>query len=161
MTTQQFAAWVEPWAQSYSDVRREGAARARTATAAELSQATGDEGWTVREELLHLAASDTDFIDALGAMVDGRTPDTDVFIDIDARNKRNLAKWQSRSMEDVASALEHNIGTLHGLLGRLTADDERRRPDGIPLEIGQLVKGYGQHSPYHLAQIRDALARAD
>src|SRR4029079_17499282 len=131
----------------------------RSLTDAEMSRPTGDEGWSVRQEMLHIAASDADFLPVLTAIVSGKTPDTSVFADIDARNARNLAAWQSRPMNEVADELENNGIATQELLGRLTDDDESRQPDGVPFAIGQLIAGYGQHGPYHLGQIRQALGR--
>ncbi len=157
MAEYEFAAWVESLAASYRGDRAEAVQLARSLSDGELKRPTGDEGWTVREEIVHVAASDTDFVRTLGSILDGGTPDMSVFADIDARNARNLAAWQGRSMGEVANELERNGHATQEMLARLTDADESRQPDGLPFPLNQLLNGYGQHSPYHLGQIRRAV----
>ena len=157
MTRYEFAIWVGPLAAAYREDRAEAVRIARSVSDVELSRPTGDEGWSVREEMLHIAASDTDFVGVLGAIVRGETPDTSVFADIDARNARNLAAWQGRSMRELADELESNGRETQELLSQLKVEDESRQPGGVPFAIGQLLAGYGQHGPYHVGQIRQAL----
>jgi uncharacterized damage-inducible protein DinB len=132
---------------------------ARTVTEEQLSRPTGDEGWSVRKEFTHIAASDPDFVKTLRAILDGSTPDLSVFADIDARNARNLEAWKDRSMEEIADELERNGQVLQDLLARLTDDDEARQPEGMPFPLSGLINGYGQHGPYHLGQIRRAVGQ--
>jgi uncharacterized damage-inducible protein DinB len=157
MTTHSFAAWVEPLAASYRGNRAEVVQLARTLTEEQLSRPTGDEGWSVRKEVTHIAASDPDFVRTLNAILDGGTPDLSLFTDIDARNARNLEAWKDRSVEEIAGELESNGLALQDLLARLADDDEGRQPEGLPFPIGFLINGYGQHGPYHLGQIRQAI----
>jgi uncharacterized damage-inducible protein DinB len=158
MTTKnEFAAWVQPLAAAYREDRAQAVRRARSLSDGELSRPTGDEGWSVREEMLHIAASDTDFLLLFAALLRGETLDTSMFADIDARNARNLAAWQDRSMREVADELESNGLATQDLLSQLTDEDESRQPEGVPFAISQLLGGYGQHGPYHVGQIRQAL----
>ncbi len=157
MTAHSFAAWVEPLAASYRENRADIVQLTRTLTDEQLSLATGDEGWSVREEVTHIAASDPDFVTTLGAILDGGTPDLSIFNEIDARNARNLEAWKSRSIEEIAGELEKNGHALQALLARLTVEDETRQPDGMPFPLAGLINGYGQHGPYHLGQIRAAI----
>ena len=154
----EFATWVQPIAASYHDAHLEAIQRARMLNAGELALPTGDRGWSVRDELAHMAASDEDFIATLGAVLDGKQVDFSVFADIDARNARNLDAWSTRSVEDIASALERSDAALQELLARLTPEDEQRTPEGFPFPLSQMLQGYGMHHPYHLEQISGALA---
>lgn len=159
MTDLTFAEWVEPLAVSYRENYAEVVRLARWLTDEQLSRPTGDEGWSVRTEVVHMAASDQDFANTLGAILDGRTPDLSIFVDIDARNARNLETWKERSIEDVAVALEKSGDVLQELLVRLGDEDETRQPDGMPFPLGQLIRGYGQHGPYHLGQMQRAIGQ--
>lgn len=160
MTAHSFAAWVEPLAASYRENRADVVQIARSLSDEQLSRPTGDEGWSVRKEVLHIAASDPDFVKTLGTILDGATPDLSIFTDIDARNARNLEAWKDRDMQDVAGELESNGRLLQDLLARLTVEDGSRQPEGMPFPLGQLIVGYGQHGPYHLGQIRKAIGQA-
>jgi len=161
MASRKFAAWVEPLAASYRESRADLVQLARTLTDEQLSRPTGDEGWSVRKEVTHIAASDPDFLKTLNAILDGGTPDLDIFTDIDARNARNLERWKNRSMEEMTGELESNGQALQDLLARLTADDKARQPEGLPFPLGFLINGYGQHGPYHLGQIRQAIGQSE
>ena len=154
----QFAAWVEEIALRYRDAHEEAIERARALSADELAMATGDSGWSVKDELAHMAASDEDFAKTLGSVLDGQRADLSVFADIDERNARNLDAWSTRSTEEIAAALERSDGALQELLARLTAEDEQRVPDGFPFPLAQMLQGYGMHHPYHLEQIAGALS---
>jgi hypothetical protein len=153
------AAWVQPFADSYRDSHAVAVQLARTLTREQMATPTGDEPWTVREEMLHIAASDPDFIRVLTAIVRGEAPDTSVFADIDKRNARNLSEWASRSMQEVGDELESNGLVLQGLLAQLKDEDEARQPAGVPFATKDLIAGYGQHAPYHIGQIRKAIGQ--
>lgn len=154
-----FAPWVEPLAASYRENRAVAVRLARSLTREQMSAPTGDEGWAVREEMLHIAASDPDFLRVLGAIIGGETPDTGVFADIDKRNARNLSEWASRTLQEVGDELEANGLALQELLSQLTDEDEVRQPEGMPFSIGQLIVGYGSHGPYHVGQVRAAIGQ--
>ena len=154
-----FASWVELPAASYRENRAEAVRLARSLTREQMAAPTGDEGWTVREEMLHIAASDPDFIRALGEIIRGGSPDMSLFNDIDKRNARNLSEWASRPMREVGDELESNGEALQRLLAQLKEDDESRQPDGMPFSIGQLVAGYGTHGPYHVGQVHAAIGQ--
>src|SRR5581483_9180931 len=144
-----FAAWVAPHAAAYQQHRAEAARLARSLSPEQLARPAADAGWTVRDEILHIASSDPDFIGMLGPLVAGGTPDTSAFADIDARNARNLAAWANRSMAEAAEALERNGREIEALLAQLKDEDETRQPDGLPFPLGQIVMGYGMHAAYH------------
>ena len=161
MTTQEYAAWVAPLAARDGESRSEAVRLARSLGDADLAKRTGDTGWTVRDELTHMASSDPDFLAMLRAILRGEKADTSVFADIDGRNARNLEARHGRSIDEIASELEENGRSLQQLLAQLTDDDESRQPEGVPFPIRGLVDGYSQHAPYHLTQIRGALGRAE
>src|SRR5262245_1593403 len=100
-TSLTFADWVAPHAASYRENRAGAASLARSLSDEQLQRPAPDAGWTVRDELVHLASTDPDFIGVLGAIVAGETPDTSVFANVDGRNAHNLAAWTDRSMSDV------------------------------------------------------------
>lgn len=152
-----FASWVEPIAAGYHDAHVEAIERARTLSDEDLAKPTGDSGWSVRDELTHMAAADGDFVRTLSAVVAGEQVDLSIFDNIDERNARHLSGWADRSREDIATALERNDGKLQELLARLTPEDETRTPAGFPFPLAQLMQGYGMHHPYHLEQIAGAL----
>ena len=161
MTQQrQFAAWVEPFAGRFRESRGEAVRLARELGDGDLAVSTGDAGWSVRDELAHISASESDFLEVLGAIVRGEAPDTSAFADIDGRNARNLAALEGRPMADIAHDLEDHGRTLQELLGRLSDGDEGQQPAGIPFSMSGLLGGYAQHEPYHLDQIHAALRRA-
>lgn len=157
MAADKFAGWVESLAASYRVDNAEAVRLARSLSNDDLKRPTGDLGWTVREEIVHVAAADTDFTRMLGSIVGGGTPDIAVFADIDARNARNLAAWQGRSLEEIARELERGGQVMQALLARLTDADESRQPEGFPFPLNQLLSLYGQHGPHHLGQIRLAV----
>src|SRR5262245_60369394 len=128
MSERTFAAWVEPLAASYRENRAAVVELARGLSDEQLARATGDEGWSVRTEFTHIAASDPDFVKTLTLILDGGKADLSIFNDIDARNARNLDAWKDRSMPNIAAALENNGRTLQLLLSRLTDEDESRQP---------------------------------
>jgi uncharacterized damage-inducible protein DinB len=162
VTVQRFAAWVEPIAAQYRDGIAEGLRLARALRPEQLSLPSAeDAGWTVRDELVHMAASGGDFQRLLGAIVRGEQPDTSVFADTDARNARNLEARKAHSLEQVAAELEENGRVQQGLLAQLTDADESRTPDGMPFGLKDLLAGYGQHDAYHLAQIAAAIAAGE
>jgi uncharacterized damage-inducible protein DinB len=158
MTARKVALWVEPIAAAYHDAHAEAIERARTLSDDDLEKPTGDSGWSVRDELAHMAASDADFIETLTALLNGERVDLSVFDKIDERNARNLASWSDRSRDDIATELERNGGKLQELLARFAAEDEERTPEGFPFPLAQMLQGYGMHHPYHLEQIAGALA---
>jgi uncharacterized damage-inducible protein DinB len=153
----EFAAWVEPFAGRYRESRAQVLGLARSLGVADFAKSAGDEGWSVRDEFVHISASDADFIETLGALLRGGTVDTSIFADIDARNARNLAERKDRAMAQIAGDLHDSGEALQDLLAKLTADDESRQPAGFPFPLRGLVEGYGMHEPYHLGQIRAAI----
>jgi uncharacterized damage-inducible protein DinB len=152
-----FASWVEPIAMRYRESGAAAVALARSLRGDELTRPTGDAGWSVREELAHMAASEADFVATLGAVVRDETVDASTFADIDSRNARNLAARSERSPAEIAAELEQESAELNRLLTQLKAEDAARTPDGMPFSLEQLLTGYSMHSPYHLGQIRAAL----
>jgi hypothetical protein len=154
-----FAAWVEPFAASYRESRAQVVRLAHAASDSDLTRPSGDEGWTVREEFVHIAASEDDVIRTLGAVLRGEAVETSIFEDIDGRNARNLADRKDRPMPQIAADLERNGEALQELLAKLSAGDESRQPEGFPFPLRGLVEGYGMHEPYHLGQIRAAIGR--
>lgn len=158
MEAQTFAGWVTPIAEQFRQNRSEAVLLARTLDDKRLAQLTDDTGWSVRDELAHIAGSDVDFIGVLTAVLDGATPDTTIFADIDGRNARNLAARSGQPMGQIASDLESNGEALRALIGRMTDSDETRQPDGFPFPLSGLIQGYAQHEPYHIEQIRKAIA---
>jgi hypothetical protein len=153
-----FAAWVEPIAVAYHDAHVEAIEHARALSDEDLAKPTGDSGWSVRDELAHMAASDGDFVETLKAVIDGKQVDLTVFDNIDERNARNLTVWADRSRKDIAKELERNDGKLQELLAQLKPEDETRTPAGFPFPLEKMLQGYGMHHPYHLEQIAGALA---
>ncbi len=160
MTNATFVDWVAPHAASYRAVRAEAVTLALAATQEDLVHGTGDTGWTVLDEIVHLAIADEDFIRVLTTVIEGQVLDTSIFGDIDSRNAENLLKGRNRPIPELATALKHNSVTLVELLSRLNASDEFRQPEGFPFTLGKLVAAYGMHAPYHVAQLKDALGRA-
>ena len=155
---QTFVSWVEPFAAQYRASRVEAVAVAGSLTEVQLAVATGDEGWTVRDEIAHIAGSDIDFLHTFGGILRGESVDMSLFNDIDGRNARNLAENAPRPMTEIARMLQENGDKLLELLAQLGDDDESRQPAGMPFPLRGLVEGYGQHEPHHLGQVRDALA---
>ena len=153
-----FASWVQPIAAGYHDAHVEAIDHARALSDEDLAKPTGDSGWSVRDELAHMAASDGDFVATLMALVNGERVDLSIFDKIDERNARNLTEWADRSREDIASELERNDGKLQQLLAQLTPEDGERTPEGFPFPLAKMLQGYGMHHPYHLEQIAGALA---
>jgi uncharacterized damage-inducible protein DinB len=158
MTDRTFAQWVEPIAYAYHDAHEEAIEFARTLSDDDLAKPTGDSGWSVRDELTHMAASDGDFVKTLNAVLNGEQVDLTVFDNIDERNANHLAGWSDRPREDIAAELERNDSKLQDLLARLTPADESRTPAGFPFTLEQMLQGFGMHHPYHLEQIAGALA---
>jgi uncharacterized damage-inducible protein DinB len=158
MPENKFAAWVEPIAVAYHDAHVEAIERARTLSDDDLARPTGDSGWSVRDELAHMAAADGDFVATLGAVVAGGQVDLSIFNNIDERNAHHLSGWADRPREDIAAELERHNAELQKVLARLTPEDETRTPAGFPFPLAQLLQGYGMHHPYHLEQIAGALA---
>jgi uncharacterized damage-inducible protein DinB len=156
--TPDFAAWVRPIAESYHDVHEEAIAHARTLPDEDLAKPTGDSGWSVRDELTHMAASDGDFVSTLASLVNGENVDLSVFDNIDERNARHLTAWADRPREEITAELERRDGELQGLLARLTDEDAQRTPEGFPFPLADMLRGYEMHGRYHLEQIAGALA---
>ncbi len=157
VTERSFAPWVEPFAAKYRESREEALRLARSLTPADLGKPAGDDAWTVRDELVHIAGADPDFLRTLGAVVRGETADTSIFADIDARNARNLEARKDFAITRIADDLAANGEALQDLLAKLTAADEARQPEGFPFPLRGLVEGYGGHEPYHLGQIQRAI----
>jgi uncharacterized damage-inducible protein DinB len=155
--TPEFANWVRPIAANYHEAHEEAIAHARTLSDADLAKPTGDSGWSVRDELTHMAASDGDFAGTLTALVNGDRVDTSVFDNIDERNARHLAGWADRPREEIAGELERRDQELQVLLARLTDEDAQRTPEGFPFPLSNMLQGYEMHHRYHLEQIAGAL----
>lgn len=153
-----FAAWVAPIAAAHRAARDETVRLARSLPDPDLARETGDRGWTVRDEFVHIGTSETNVVKVLRAVVDGGAADTSFFQDLDANNARALDAARGRPMPAVADDLERLQRDLQTTLAGLTADDEARRYTGLPFPIGQVVAGYQRHEPYHLRQIREAIA---
>lgn len=151
------AAWVQPFAESYRSARERTLAALRRADEAGFARATGNEGWTVRDEFVHIAASDADFSRTLGGILDGVAVDMTIFADIDDRNARNLAARANRTPAQILADLEASGPAIQSLLARLTDADEARQPDGMPFPLRGLIEGYGMHEAYHAGQIEAAL----
>ena len=160
MAEGRYAAWVQPLAASYGESRAEGARLARSLPEAACTAPTGNTGWTASDELAHMADAGTNFAAMLREVVAGGPVDTSRFVDIDASNARGLAARRGRSMGDIAAEIEKGGEDALAALSQLGDADEERRPEGVPFTLGQLLQGYAQHDPYHLAQLRDALAGA-
>jgi uncharacterized damage-inducible protein DinB len=158
MSGRSLAAWVESIAYAYHDAHAEAIERARTLSDADLAKPTGDSGWSVRDELAHMAAADGDFVRTLSAVINGEQVDFRMFDNIDERNAHHLAGWSDRPREDIVAELDRHDGELQELLTRLTPEDEARTPDGFPFPLAQMLQGYAMHHPYHLEQIAGALA---
>jgi uncharacterized damage-inducible protein DinB len=160
MSAAHYAAWVEPLAARDRNARVEAVRLARSLDEASLKVETGDIGWSVRDELTHMAAADPDLVSLLRAILAGQRPDTSVFADIDARNAQHLDEYQGRAMSQIADELEHNQAALDELFAQLTDADEARQPVGMPFPLRQLIDGYSQHHPYHIDQIHAALVQS-
>jgi hypothetical protein len=152
-------AWVRPFAERDHESRTEAAQLARSLDASALARATGDTGWTVRDEITHMATADADFIPLLRAIISGEQPDTSVFADTDARNARNLEENRGRPAGDIARELEENGRTIAELFATLSDADETRQPAGFPFPLIGLIDGYSQHHQYHVGQIKSATGR--
>jgi uncharacterized damage-inducible protein DinB len=152
-----FAAWVQPIAAQYRDSNAETVRIAGQITADGLTKPTADSGWTVRDELVHIAASLSDFAGTFGAIVRRERVDMSRFADIDARNADNLASRSRCTTDDVAHDVERDGPAVQKLLTRLTDADQSRTPDGFPITLGQMLQGYAMHDQYHLGQIKTAL----
>jgi uncharacterized protein (TIGR03083 family) len=159
MTALNYAEWVSAHAEAVREAGARALELARTLSEAELARVTEGEGWSVRDELAHIAASQTDFVGVLGAIVRGEMPDTSVFADIDVRNARNIEDRRGWPTSQIADELERSGGELQRLLARLTPEDETRTPDGFPFPLGQLLTGYAMHDPYHVGQIESVLQK--
>jgi hypothetical protein len=157
MSTQRFVAWVAPIAAKYRASQAEAVQIARSVSDAELSRSTSDDGWTVRDELVHIEASTADFVETLGTLLRGDAVDMSVFADIDGRNARNLTARKDRPMADIVNDLASVSSALAELLAQLTDEDELRQPAGMPFPLGQMMEGYAMHDPYHIGQIRGAI----
>lgn len=158
--TQKLAPWVEPIAAKYRDSHAQVVRTAGRLSADDLAKPSGDAGWTVRDELIHIAASLSDFATTLGAAVRGLHVDMSRFADIDASNASNLASRAGYSTDDVVRDVERDGRTVQELLAQLTPADESRQPDGVPFPLGRLLQGYAMHDPYHLGQIHAVLVSA-
>jgi uncharacterized damage-inducible protein DinB len=159
MSAAHYAAWVEPLAARDRNARVEAVRLARSLDDASLKLETGDAGWSVRDELTHMAAADPDLVSLLRAILAGQRPDTSVFADIDARNAQHLDEYQGRAMSQIADELEHNQAALDELFAQVTDADETRQPVGIPFPLRRLIEGYSMHHAYHVQQIQNALTR--
>ena len=157
MAVERFAGWVDPFAQRLRESRAEAVRLARSLGQEDLAAETADAGWSVRDELAHIASSDDDFLGFVRAVQRGETPDTSVFADIDERNARNLQSREGQSIARIANDLEENGIALQTVLQKFGEGDEARQPEGMPFTLGQMVHGYVQHEPYHLGQIREAV----
>lgn len=155
MTT--FAGWASPLVTKDLGHRAEAVTLARTLDSTALARRTADDGWTVREELAHMASADADFIPRLAAMLDGEGVDMSVFAETDARNAQHLAERADQTAESIANELETNNRELETLYGRLTDEDAERQPPGLPFTLSALIAGYSQHGAYHVGQIQNAL----
>jgi uncharacterized damage-inducible protein DinB len=154
----EFASWVEPIAAAYHDAHEEAIERARTLTDEDLARATGDSGWSIRDELAHMASADSDFVATLTKLVSGERVDLSIFDNIDERNATHLTGWADRPREDIATELERHDSEMQALLARLTPEDETRTPEGFPFPLEKMLQGFAMHHPYHLEQIAGALA---
>jgi uncharacterized damage-inducible protein DinB len=157
MSDRQFAAWVEPIAAQYRANRAESLQFARTLGAEQLVLPTGDTGWSVRDELVHIAGADPFFLRTAAAFARGEKVDVNEMMDIDGRNTREMGARAGRTLEEIATELESNGDALQELLATFTAEDESRVPEGFPVPFGRLVESYGGHERYHLGQIRAAI----
>ncbi len=156
-TAEGYAPWVEPIASAHRKVRAETLRVVRSLSDTQLARDAGDPGWSVRDELVHIAASESNVVKVLRAITEGQTADMSFFADLDANNARALEAARDRSMQDIADDLDALGGELQVLLARLAIEDETRQYAGLPFPIGQLVAGYQGHEPYHLEQIRAAV----
>ena len=152
-----FADWVRPIAANYHDAHEEAIEQATSLSDEDLAKPTGDSGWSIRDELTHMAASDGDFVRTLTALVNGQRVDTSVFDNIDERNARHLAGWADRPREEIAGELERRDEELQALLARLSDEDGQRTPEGFPFPLADMLAGFEMHHRYHLEQIAGAL----
>ena len=147
MNDAKFAAWVEPIAVAYHDAHVEAIERTRTLSDEELAKPTGDSGWSVRDELAHMAASDGDFVRTLSAVVSGGQVDLSIFDNIDERNARNLDQLGdplARRHRHGARAQRRQAAGAAGTVD--TPEDEARTPEGFPFPLAQMLAGL-RHAP--------------
>jgi uncharacterized damage-inducible protein DinB len=150
-----FADWVAPIAARHRDVRAETEQLAATLSPEQLARETSD-GWSIRDQFVHIATSEANVVRVLTAIARSETPDLSLFNDLDANNARTLAEQRDRPMDAVRADLAHRGRELQSALTQLTPEDQSRRFEGIPFPVGDLVAGYAGHEPYHLGQIQAA-----
>jgi uncharacterized protein (TIGR03083 family) len=156
MTERTFALWVEPIAAKLRESRAQVADLARSIPAEAWSQPSPLPGWTYKDLLAHLAPSEY-LNTVLRAVLANELVDVSIFAQVDARNAQQLEERRDRSVEELIAELEAGNSQTQELLSRLAEADESRRQADIPMSLGEGLRGFLEHDPEHLAQLRTAL----
>lgn len=158
--TRTFAAWVEPFAAGYREVRAELIGLARSLPSEAWLKASPLDGWTYKDMLAHLAGNTGRNAHRVLLDVLARRPlDLAALTsEVDATNARDVAERRARSVEELIAELEQEGDDWDDLLTRLRDEDKDYQPPGAPFSVSAYFdQGAGGHDLAHMDQLRTAL----
>lgn len=154
MTERTFALWVEPIAAKLRESRAQVADLARSIPSGAWSQPSPLPGWTYKDLLAHLAATE-DLRAVLRAVLANEPVDASVFGD--ARNAQQVEERRGCSVDELIAEVATGSEETQELLSRLTEADENRRQADIPISLREGLALFSDHDQEHLPQLRAAL----
>jgi uncharacterized damage-inducible protein DinB len=126
---------------------------------AALTQHPPEEGWSIRENLAHLADAERAHRRFVAAVLEGRAPRLEGF-DLDRWNHEHVARRAGQSIQEILDALHAERQQTLAFIAAIPADAWDRRGHHPALgdaSVEQVIKIIGVHERMHLKEMRKLL----
>jgi uncharacterized protein (TIGR03083 family) len=155
-----FAAWVEPYAARWRDVRAELLSFARSAPADAWSRPSPLEGWSCKDLLAHIGANTGRNTHRLTEDVIARKPIdlAALTAEVDRINASDVEARRDRPVDAIIAELEDEGAAWQDMLTRFRDEDKDYVPEGAPFSVSAYFEqAAGTHDREHLEQLRSAI----
>jgi rubrerythrin len=124
-----------------------------------LTQHSPEEGWSIRDNLAHLADAERAHRRFVAAVLEGRPTRLEGF-DLDRWNQEHVARRAGQSIPEILDALHAERQQTLAFIAAIPADAWDRRgqhPALGDVSVEQVIKIIGVHERMHLKEIRKLL----
>lgn len=123
---------------------------------AALTQHPPEEGWSIRDNLAHLADAERAHRRFVAAVLEGRSTRLEGF-DLDRWNLEHVARRAGQSIQEILDALDAERQQTLAFIAAIPADAWDKRGNHPALgnvSLGQVIKVIGVHERMHLKEMR-------
>jgi uncharacterized damage-inducible protein DinB len=118
-----------------------------------------EEGWSIRDNLAHLADAERAHRRFVAAVLEGRSTRLEGF-DLDRWNQEHVARRAGQSIQEILDALDAERQQTLAFIAAIPADAWDRRghhPALGDVSVEQVIKIIGVHERIHLKEMRKLL----